>query len=66
MMRLFSRPKLNRRWMLAAGVRGIKGRVDLNVFNGTREQFEDFVSEYRVKHTYKICEVDTIFDGKKQ
>ena len=52
--------------MLAAGVRGIKGRVDLNVFNGTRKQFEDFVSEYRVKHTCKICEVDTIFDGKKQ
>ena len=52
--------------MLAAGVRGIKGRVDLNVFNGTLKQFEDFVSEYRVKHTCKICEVDTIFDGKKQ
>ena len=52
--------------MLAAGVRGIKGRADLNVFNSTWDQFEDFVSEYRVKHTYKNCEVDTIFDGKKQ
>lgn len=38
-------------WQLSydGKVRGINGGVDIDVFNGTQDQFEDFVNEYAVR-----------------